>query len=71
MNSQPFIENNFDLAADAIETLRPLKIALCSAYHTASDFGLNVISGIPSEMILIKENTSKYNEEDPTEIQSH
>ncbi|XP_072153668.1 uncharacterized protein [Bemisia tabaci] len=50
------------------KTLRPLKLALCSAYRTTSDFALNIISGIPSETILIQERMSKYMKEDPIEI---
>ncbi|CAH0382748.1 unnamed protein product [Bemisia tabaci] len=53
------------------KTLKSLKLALCCAYRTTSDFCLNVISGIPSETILIKEKISKYNKEDPEEIQKY
>lgn len=50
------------------KTIRPLKLLLCSAYRTTSDFCLNIMSGIPSEEILIKEKISKYRKEDIDEI---
>ncbi|CAH0386630.1 unnamed protein product [Bemisia tabaci] len=51
------------------KTIRPMKLALCSSYRTVSDACLDIISGIPSTKILIKEKIEKYNRKDPYEIE--